>query len=532
MNWKVFKKHISTLGKPFQDETKFVLGIDIGTKTSVISFWNVNRIEPEMIDMSGGYGKASIPTVIQYIPETKEWVYGEYALLNKGFFHDITFTDLTKRLGTKELIDIDGRPMNVPLLISRYIRELVEACKNMNPNGEVVGVVASIPTYMSKEAQEEFRRAFALAGLEKELIDLVPERECILRYFYTGIETLQDETVLILDYGGQELRGSVLSLQWKNESQLKAVTKSSLFDPGLGSKQLEQILLNQCIDFYCQEMKILSSEITPQTLQQLEILCYQNKSLLFQSEQFTKTVKLYFNFAYPAFQKIITGDMILSWIQPFKTSMEKFLQHVCHKTIDKPIHKNDITKVIVLGGGFEMQWAKNLVESTFPNAKFLCPKEPEGIVSLGACIGAASTLGISKQLDISIEDRHQISQDIGLRVRTDRREQFVPIIEKNSFWWQPHKPKMLLLDCLPSQVPLIDIYQQTEEGDEILLSKVPLENLPKRPSRMTRLKISLELAEYNLLKGRIKDLGFGEFFPATNYEQTFTIQLSNHSKIS
>ena len=70
MSWKIFKKQIASID--FNDETKFILGIDIGTKSTKVAIWNVNRKVAELIDMSGGYGNPSIPTVMQYIPENRE----------------------------------------------------------------------------------------------------------------------------------------------------------------------------------------------------------------------------------------------------------------------------------------------------------------------------------------------------------------------------------------------------------------------------------------------------------------------------
>ena len=107
MSWKLFKKQLSS--KELDDETRFILGIDIGTRATKIAIWNVNRKQAELIDMSGGYGNPSIPTVMQYIPENKEWVFGEYALLNKRDFDDITINNIISKLGTKELIEISGK---------------------------------------------------------------------------------------------------------------------------------------------------------------------------------------------------------------------------------------------------------------------------------------------------------------------------------------------------------------------------------------------------------------------------------------
>ena len=41
--------------------------------------------------------------------------------------------------------------MNIPSILARYIREIIDMCKNLNPNGEVVGLVATVPDYFLKK---------------------------------------------------------------------------------------------------------------------------------------------------------------------------------------------------------------------------------------------------------------------------------------------------------------------------------------------------------------------------------------------
>lgn len=84
MSWKYYKKQFENGGA---DENKFILGLDLGSSSSSIAFFNTITEEPELIDLSGGYGKPSMPSVIQYIPETREWVFGEYAILKIGRAH-------------------------------------------------------------------------------------------------------------------------------------------------------------------------------------------------------------------------------------------------------------------------------------------------------------------------------------------------------------------------------------------------------------------------------------------------------------
>ena len=128
MHWKRYKA-LSLLEK--RNESYYIIGLDIGNDSSGIAFYNLIENKAEAIDLSGGYGKPSIPTVMQYISETKEWVYGEYALLNRGAGTEVTLTGLMDRLGRYEYVEIDHkliRPAEVDSL-----------CGNATKAREVLG---------------------------------------------------------------------------------------------------------------------------------------------------------------------------------------------------------------------------------------------------------------------------------------------------------------------------------------------------------------------------------------------------------
>lgn len=509
----------------FNDETKFILGIDIGTKSTKIASWNVNRKSAELIDMSGGYGTPSIPTVMQYVPENKEWVYGEYALLNRGYFEDITINNILSKLGTKELIDISGKPMNIPSILSRYIKEIIEMCRNINPNGEVVGVVAAIPDYFSDSAKEELRRAFAMAGLDKVLITLMSYRECILRYLYFKQDLINEEKILYIDYGGEEIRGGFIQVNPKGGLNLRGESLSFLFDSSLGVKKIDKLLKNLFTEFYCDEVGILKTQLTDEIVHQIEIFAYQNKNLLFQNYYKRKPTKLYFNFAYPAFQKTLSTEDMDKLIKPFVEDIRKFINTLLDKTIDGPVPKEEINKIIAVGGGFEMSWVKELLEKEFMDIPIIYPKEAEGTVSLGACIGAASYLGIIPEREIQLTDKQRLNIDIGIKAISKTENRFIPLIEKNTFWWQKPKPKIFILDSKENETLDIPIYRRNEQGEISAIHTIYLSNLPHRPSRTIRLKFSMNFKQYNTIEAKVSDCGFGELFPPSDFTQTFNIQL-------
>lgn len=522
MNWKILKKEILKSGDNFNDESKFILGIDIGNSTSTISYWNMNLKGPQLIDISGGYGNPSMPTVIQYIPTNKEWVFGEYALLNRGDLESITFNNLVDRLGTKEFLEIEDKPISIPQLLGRYIKALVENCLNIDPNAEIAGMIVAVPTYISEPAKEELQRAISIAGFEKEFIGFVSARECAIKYYYYQENTSESEKIVMLDYGGRELRGGVFDIVSQKDT-LNITALSSIIDNKLCTQNVDNEVKNLFISYYCRQTETHIEYINEATMAQLEAFAYQNRNILFQNTG--RTIKVYFNFAFPAFQKSISPKEVSDFIAPLQQRFESFLNSVCTKVITKPINPSQISKVICLGGGFEMKWTKEAVEKIFPASKIVTMKSSKGIISQGACIAAAIELGLITNRNYNIKDFNIINYDIGLKAVTDKKEQFIALIEKGSFWWQKHTEKIFILNCEINDNTYLKIYSRNEFGEESTLAKVELSDLPQRPKRTTRLKIGIDFKMYNVISVNIKDCGFGEFFKATDFEKSAEIKI-------
>ena len=306
---------------------------------------------------------------------------------------------------------------------------------------------------------------------------------------------------------------------------VEAESLSFMFDSCLGGKRIDQILKEIFIKFYCNEVGISKTQLTEDILHQIEVFAYQNKSLLFQNYYKRKPTKLYFNFAYPAFQKTVSVEDLDQWIEPFAENIKDFISSLLNKTIYGSIGKEKVQKVIAVGGGFEMNWMKELLENEFTGIPIICPKESEGTVALGACIGAASYLGILPEQMIDLSDRHQLTSDIGIKGIYEKELRFIPLIERNTFWWQKSKPRIFILDLEGRNTLDIPIYKRNEQGEIIPIHTIQLKNLPERPSRTIRLKFSMEFRQYDQIETEIRDCGFGELFPASDFAQKFIIGL-------
>lgn len=503
-------------------ENEFIVGIDIGNSTSSISYFNFNSEKPELIDVSGGYGKINTPTVVQYIKDTKEWVFGEYALLNKPLSNEITFDNIVENLGKDIHYIIDNKPVSLVEILSLFIIELIGNIKNINPNAHIIGLNISAPCYISEKAKNELVQAVKAAGFENELISVLPDRECIIQklFYENGIEK---EKILIIDFGGREVRGGIYNLKTK-DNDIFADCIVSYFNSNFSVEKIELDVYNILKNYYCENTGV--NDVQGFQKAQLEAFAYQHKDLIFQNKS-EKDIKLYFNFSYPPFKQVLTKSMINKIIQPYASEFVQFIDNLLNTAQgnNEVIKKDDINTVLCWGGGFEMLWARELVINYFGNKVLLC-NNPKGESSIGACYAAAAQLNVLNTSFVHMKDLNQLDFDIGLIVEEKKGvEKFVPIVPRNSFWWQKFKNcRVILMEDTEKSVS-IDFFKRDLSGHIKLIEKFKLNDFPKRPKAVTMLDISLKCINNNTICASIKDSGFGEIFPKSSYEKIINISI-------
>jgi molecular chaperone DnaK (HSP70) len=514
MNWKRYKAL-----EQKNNEAYYIIGLDIGNDSSGIAFFNLAENEPEIIDLSGGYGRPSIPTVMQYIAETREWVFGEYAILNRGVGTEITLSALIERLGSYEYIDLDHKPVSVVYVLSLFIKELLSSVRNINPKAEIVGIVAAVPGYFSEQAREELQRAFKLAGYEKELITQAVDRDCVLAHYYLKNKP-REERVLLIDYGSRGVRGGLYHILPQGD-MVTAKSMSSLFDDEIGTAKINGDVCNMFEEFLQANQP---GSYAKQHSEFIPAFVYQHKDILFQKNIRSKPAKLYFNFAYPPFQQTVTHENVMELVFPYRQRFNRFIHDVLEKNIygDEEISAADISHVLCVGGGFEMLWAREAVSALFKKAQVHFHKNAKVITAEGAAVVAALLLDAHKGYSIQVEDKHQLQTDIGLQSKNG----FLPLVERNAFWWQRHPSRMVLVkQPVEGELPLV-LAERNANGEVRKLSNVALTGLPARPKGTTRLKVRLRFSSNTDLTMRISDQGFGELFPKTEYEREVAVHLA------
>lgn len=528
MSWKKFKK-IFEAKQP--EENEFIVGIDLGNSTSTIAYYDLNKKHAEIMDISGGYGKPSIPTIVQYTAENDEWIFGEYALLNSNDKNDLKVDSMISDLGKNKMIAINNRDIKLSKVLGIFIRELLNNCKNLNPKAVIVGIVVSVPEYLDVSAINELKDAFHYIGFDDFVIEFVEARECVFNYYFRENTLTAQQNLLLIDFGSTSLKASIYKSQiYDKDINLDCLMSSSR--PDLADNIIIKMVFKLFLDVYTKNTNKTYTEMSLFEKEQLNAFVYSNKDILFQKNILNKPVKLYYNFIHPPFQHSFAYQDIKNLLTEFEIEFRNFIKKLIESTINNTININDtymdldcIDKVICTGGGFEMFWAKLLIKELFDADKINFYKNSKAVVAEGGAILAAEKLNIVSPINLKIKEINLVDYEIGIKVYNKKTWKFYSIIPKNSFWYANFPECIIILNDDIDNSFEMEILKRDKNGKASLLTKVMLINLPKRPKGTTRLKLKCKFIKSNLLELFVEDNGFGEFFSKTEYKQKFLLEI-------
>ena len=101
------------------------------------------------------------------------------------------------------------------------------------------------------------------------------------------------------------------------------------------------------------------------------------------------------------------------------------------------------------------------------------------------------------------------------------KPQYVPITSIGREWYNTHGSVDIILD----KSQRVDFFYHNTKENEIEGAACDLKGLPKRPPKTTRIRIEVRFT--SSVEGVIllKDMGFGEMFPATGKITVFPFKL-------
>lgn len=533
MNWEEYKREIEKKGSLPEDW--YILGIDLGTTNSIISYWDNINEKPEPIDISNGFGKVPLPSVVQYRKEEDEaegeWVVGEEAYRSMKIYPETTIRSIKRKMGTNETVEIDGKKYLPEEISAKILTELIEHCQNMNPKAEIAGLVVSVPYDFDDSAKKATMKACELAGLSDKLICLIEEPKAAALAYNFRHQLGENEKIMVFDFGGGTLDITLFHVVEKNDKIIKLQVISEGGEAYHGGDNVDEALVEKCYEFI--ENKTGQGKDTIDIENQVELITRAREA----KERLSgvKSFRIPFTFCIPPFVEQISREAFEELISDFIRKTEKLVLKAMREVYSGAITADDIARVLLEGGSSQMPWVKEMLIGIFnTDSKIYTSERPALDISLGATYYAAMKMGLLSHADIesekiNVEFEVTVPHDIGLEITDGTKRSFFTMIKRGTPYALAKKSQIFTLSGdTPEDMTTFDlkIMERINKEDKIdrckLIGEVNIKGLPERESGKTKLKITLQVEEEGgMVKGSVEDMGNGNEIEASGFKQSF-----------
>ncbi|KAF8653233.1 hypothetical protein AX16_004062 [Volvariella volvacea WC 439] len=382
------------------------IGIDLGTTYSCVGAWRNGRVEiipndhgnrttPSYVSFSDAGRLIGDAAQSHFSSDPQNMLYGVKRLVGRQF-DDVEVQADIRRLPFR-VFDKAGKPhIHVeyggatkelsPEEVSSMILSKMKENAEAHLGGAVDCAVISVPAHFNQSQRQATMKAGEMAGFRELRVINEPSAAAIAYSLEKGVR--DERNVLIFDLGGGTLDVSLVTI----EDGIIEV-KATAGDGHLGGVDFDNRLVDHFIrEFYSKHQKDLSS--SPRAVRRLRTVCERAKRALSSATQASleidtllDSIDFYTSLTREKFEELCS-DLFNRALEPVKK--------VIH---DSRVKKDDVCKVIFVGGATRMPRIATLVSSFFgynPDDSVPLANQsinPDEAVAYGTAIQAAMLCG-------------------------------------------------------------------------------------------------------------------------------------------
>jgi molecular chaperone DnaK (HSP70) len=395
--------------------SNFVAGIDFGTTTSCISYYNKESKQVQVIPNE--QGNFTSPSILFLDSESSEMLFSDSALQllysnnNQHYLSNI-FNNL-KRLVSKTCIDATLLPffkhntinsttnqitfdiiynnkqesLNVSTLITFYLKYLkLLLCNHFSiESNTTLEIVLTVPAYFDDHQRTILKDCCESIGLLVLRIINEPTAASLAYALdkHKQLDTthsINEEFILTFDCGGGTTDISLLHLDYIDSIY---EVKNTVGDNLLGGEDIT----NNLVNFIAQKLKL--ENLNNKTLNKIKKQAEDAKKQLSFSQQTTIYLEIGDNDYTLTISQSQFNDINKEFYKKIRNLIYYILDDYIQKTSEKTFDYSKINSVIFVGGTSRIPYFKSLFQEIFPQAQINNTIDPDQTISIGASIQGA-----------------------------------------------------------------------------------------------------------------------------------------------